>query len=122
MSGSSTAFNGLNVPGGLIVQNGFRPLYSNVSSGTSFTAGAYGTHYNITTSGLTGITLGSGAAGTYDTNVYWVFRNNTGTYLTLTLTYTISGGGTSTLTIPPSNSTTAMVIANSGGSAGVVFF
>ena len=115
-------FTGLSVNGGLVLSNGFRPLYSNVSSGTSFTAGAYGTHYNITTSGITGITLGSGTAASVDSNVYWVFRNNTGVYLTITLTYTISGGGVNSLVIPPANSVTAMVVANSGGSAGVVFF
>ena len=113
--------NVLSVTGGFYITNGYRPLYSNVTA-TSVTTGAYGTHYNITNSGFGAITLGSSTGATADYNAYWVFRNNTGAYLNITVTYTVSGGGTGTVTIPPATSLTIMFTATSGGSTGVVFF
>ena len=111
----------LAVTGGLSLTNGYRPLYSNVTA-SSLTTGAYGTHYNITTSAFAALTLGSGAGNAADYNAYWVLRNNTGSYLSIAVTYTVSGGGSSTITIPPATSTTIMFVATTGGSAGVVFF
>ena len=110
---SNLSFNAsslLSVNGGLVVSNGFRPLFSNVSSGTSFTAGAYGTQYNITASGITGITLPT-VVGSTDSNAYWVFRNNTAGYLSITFTYTTAGTTypANPVTIPPANSLTMMV-------------
>ena len=110
---SNLTFNAsslLSVNGGLVVSNGFRPLFSNVSSGTSFTAGAYGTQYNITTSALTGITLPT-VVGSTDSNAYWLFRNNTAGYLSITFTYTTAGTTypANPVTIPPANSLTMMV-------------
>jgi hypothetical protein len=116
------AFQGLTVNGGLSLAQGYRPLYSNVTT-SNLTTGAYGYHYNITNSGFNAITLGSSTGSANDYGAYWVFRNNTGTYLNITVTYTVSGGTPSnTVTIPPANSLTMMFIATSGGSAGVVFF
>ena len=123
---SGLTFNALSllsVNGGLVVSNGIRPLYSNVSSGTSFTAGAYGTQYNITTSGITGITLPAITWAT-DSNAYWVFRNNSSSYLSVTFTYTGSytTAPTNPVTIPSSNSITMMVTSPGGSTANDVLF
>ena len=127
------AFSGLNVNGGLVLSNGYRPLYasvtaSNLTSGTSpsINATSYGTHYNIINSGFNAITLPSSTAST-DLNAYWVFRNNTGSYLSITVTYTGNGGGSSptnqgVLTIPPATSTTIMFVTNTFGSGAYAFF
>jgi hypothetical protein len=107
-----TPVTALDVNGGVTIRNGYRPTYSNVSSGTSLTinANTYGTHFNITTSALTGITLPT-VTGSTDSNAYWVFRNNTAGYLSITFTYTTSGTTypTNPVTIPPANSLTMMV-------------
>jgi hypothetical protein len=119
-------FTGMTINGGLFLSNGYRPRYSNVTE-SSLTTGAYGFHYNITTSAFASLTLaaagGGGAGNVADYNAYWVFRNNTASYLKIAVTYTVSGGAPSnTITIPPATSTTIMFVATTGGSAGVVFF
>jgi hypothetical protein len=118
-------FTGMTINGGLFLSNGYRPLYSNVTTST-LTTGAYGYHYNITTSAFASLILaapGGGAGNVADYNAYWVLRNNTGSYLSIAVTYTISAGvSPNTITIPPATSTTIMFIATTGGSAGVVFF
>ena len=109
---TTTPATALDVNGGVTIRNGYRPLYSNVSSGTSLTVGSnvYGTHFNITTSGLTAITLPT-IVWASDSNAYWVFRNNTGTYESITFTYTTAGTTfpTNPVTIPPANSVVLMV-------------
>jgi hypothetical protein len=121
-TGLSFSASLLTVNGGLVLSNGFRPLFSNVSSGTSFTAGAYGTQYNITASGITGITLPTVTPST-DSNAYWVFRNNTAGYLSVTFTYTTAGTTypTNPVTIPPANSLT-MMVTYPGSVLGYVLF
>ena len=109
---TTTPATALDVNGGVTIRNGYRPTYSNVSSGTSFTvpSTAYGTHFNITASSITGITLPT-VVGSTDSNAYWVFRNNTAGYLSITFTYTTAGTTypTNPVTIPPANSLTMMV-------------
>jgi hypothetical protein len=109
---TTTPVTALDVNGGVTIRNGYRPTYSNVSSGTSLTisANTYGTHFNITTSALTGITLPT-VTGSTDSNAYWVFRNNTAGYLSITFTYTTAGTTypANPVTIPPANSLTMMV-------------
>jgi len=109
---TTTPATALDVNGGVTIRNGYRPSYSNVSSGTSFTvpSTAYGTHFNITASSITGITLPT-VVGSTDSNAYWVFRNNTAGYLSITFTYTTAGTTypTNPVTIPPANSLTMMV-------------
>uniref|UniRef100_A0A6C0ERP2 Uncharacterized protein n=1 Tax=viral metagenome TaxID=1070528 RepID=A0A6C0ERP2_9ZZZZ len=109
---TTTPATALDVNGGVTIRNGYRPSYSNVSSGTSLTvpSAAYGTHFNITTSSITGITLPT-VVGSTDSNAYWVFRNNTAGYLSITFTYTTAGTTypTNPVTIPPANSLTMMV-------------
>jgi hypothetical protein len=110
--GTKVPATALDVNGGVTIRNGYRPTYSNVSSGTSLTisANTYGTHFNITTSALTGITLPT-VTGSTDSNAYWVFRNNTAGYLSITFTYTTAGTTypANPVTIPPANSLTMMV-------------
>ena len=117
--------NILAVAGGLTLTNGYRPTYTGVSATGAITtsASSYGTHYNITTTSLTSIVLGGGTGSAGDYGAYWVFRNNTGSYLPITFTYTISAGSsTSVVTIPPGNSVTAMFTSTSGGSNGIALF
>jgi hypothetical protein len=118
--------NILAVSGGLTITNGYRPVYNLWSSGAmiSPTNTTYGTHYSITTSAVTAITLPT-STNTTDNNAYWVFRNNTGTYLSITVTYTGTGASspTGTVTIPPANSLTIMYIGGTGsGSSYYAFF
>jgi len=123
--GTATVAGGayaLQVAGGLTVDKGFRPSYSNVTSGTSITASSnYGTHYDIQTSAITGLTISYPAAGSNnwsnDSNGYWVFRNNTGSYLSLAITYTAATPNIypSNVTIPPANSVTLMASYPGGG-------
>lgn len=111
---SNMTFSGsiLDVTGGANIRNGVRQLYSNVSSGTSLTisSNTYGTHYNITASSLTGITLPT-VTPSSDSNAYWVFRNSSGAYLSITFTYTTAGTvyPTNPVSIPPENSVAMMV-------------
>jgi hypothetical protein len=114
---TTTPATALDVNGGITVRNGYRPLYSNVSSGTSLTVGSnvYGTHFNITTSGLTAITLPT-ITWASDSNAYWIFRNNTGTYLSITFTYNSAANSApvNPVTIPPANSITMLLNYNIG--------
>jgi hypothetical protein len=123
---ANLTFNGsqLDVSGGLTVRNGFRPLYMNVS-GTSLTipTNAFGTHYNITNSAFTSLTLPT-INWSNDSNGYWVFRNNTSSYLSTTVTYSTAGTSapTNPVVIPPANSTTIMVTYPSGTTSNYVLF
>jgi hypothetical protein len=123
---SNMAFNGsiLDVTGGANIRNGVRQLYSNVSSGTSLTvlSNSYGTHYNITASSITGITLPTVTASS-DSNAYWVFRNNTAGYLSITFTYTTAGTTypTNPVTIP-SESCIALMVTYPSSVLGYVLF
>jgi hypothetical protein len=120
-----TPATALDVNGGVTIRNGYRPLYSNVSTGTSLSisANTYGTHYNITTTALTAITLPT-ITWASDSNAYWVFRNNTGTYLSITFTYTSAGttAPTNPVTIPPANSVTMMLTYPGGTTSNYVLF
>jgi hypothetical protein len=122
---TTTPATALDVNGGVTIRNGFRPLYSNVSAGTSLSVSTntYGTHYNITTSALSAITLPA-ITWASDSNAYWVFRNNTGTYLSITFTYTSAGttAPTNPVTIPPANSVTVMLTYPGGATSNYVLF
>jgi hypothetical protein len=83
---------------------------SNVT-GTSLTSSttpalnsSSGVYYNITNSAFSAVSLP--ATNTIFTGAYWVLRNNTSAYLSVTITYTSGGGITSPLAIPPTNSAT----------------
>jgi hypothetical protein len=123
---SNLTFDGsqLNINGGLTISNGFRPLYSNVT-GTSLTvaSNSFGTHYNITNSGFSALTLPT-INWSNDSNGYWIFRNNTSSYLSTTITYTTAGttAPTNPVVIPPANSTTIMVTYPSGTTSNYVLF
>jgi hypothetical protein len=74
-------------------------------SGTSatFTANSYGIYYNITNSGFNGITLPATAAF----NGWFVtLRNNTSSYLSITVGGVANSTPASPFTIPPANSVT----------------
>ena len=122
--GTTAPATQLDVSGGLTVRNGFRPLYMNVS-GTSLTvpSNSFGTHYNITNSGFSALTLPT-INWSNDSNGYWIFRNNTSSYLSTTITYTTAGttAPTNPVVIPPANSTTIMVTYPSGTTSNYVLF
>jgi len=122
----ATPVTSLHVGGGLTIQNGYRPLYSNITTSGVLTISnnAYGTHYNITTTAITGITFPSSITWTTDSNAYWVFRNNTGTYLSLAMTYQVVATTTpgTPVTIPPGNSMTVMLTYPSGSTSNYVLF
>jgi len=113
----------LSLTGGFQLTNGYRPSYTAVTSGTSITPGGltYGTYYDIQTSTITGLSIGYPVTGSNnwsnDANAYWVFRNNTGGYLSLTVTYTSATPNIypSTIVIPPANSITLMATYPGGG-------
>jgi hypothetical protein len=111
----------LSVGGGLSLTNGFRPLYSNVSAATTLTLGAtYGTYFNITTSATVAVSVTSQSS--VDSNAHWVFRNNTGTYLSIAVSYTTGGSGPTLMTIPPANSVTLFYTGATSGTSAYVFF
>ena len=104
-----------------------RPLYSNFASGTTLTpaTNSYGTYYNITTSACSAFTIPSATWQT-DSNAYWVFRNNCGAYLGITVTWqgTYTSAPSNPITIPPNNSVTIMLVCPSGagGASNYVLF
>jgi hypothetical protein len=110
---SKLTFNGtlLSVNGGLSLTNGYRPLYQQVTaSPLTVASNSYGTYYNITYSSLTAITLPA-VVGSNDANAYWVFRNNSGSSLSITFTYTTAGTTypSNPVSIPSASSVTMMV-------------
>jgi hypothetical protein len=122
--GTTTPATALDVNGGVTIRNGYRPLFSNVSTNTlTITAGNFGTHYYLTSPYMSNITLPTLTSST-DSNGYWVFRNTTSYYInTLFFWPTINGTSPTAPTsnyigIPPSNSLTLMLV-NSGGSYGL---
>jgi hypothetical protein len=121
---TTTPATALDVNGGVTIRNGLRPLYSNVTANPlTVAANSYGTHFNITTSALAAITLPT-ITWASDSNAYWVFRNNTGTYLSITFTYTSAGttAPTNPVTIPPANSLTMMLTYPGGTTSNYVLF
>jgi hypothetical protein len=123
--GTTTPATTLDVNGGVTIRNGLRPLYSNVSSGTSLTVApnSFGTMFDITASSLTGITLPT-VVWSNDSNAYWTFRNNTSGYLAITFTYTGSytTAPTNPVAIPPANAVTLMLTYPSGSTSNYVLF
>jgi hypothetical protein len=115
----------LQVGGALTINNCYRPLYSNVTvSSYNATGIAYGYHFNITHSGFSQVQMGS-VNFTTDSNAYYVFRNNTGTYLSVTFLYSNAGSSfpTNPVIIPPANSVTMMITnTGSGGASNYVLF
>lgn len=106
------------------------PVATSISTssvtGTSLTAGTspaiststYGTYYYITNSGFNSLTLPTTTAGS-TVGSYWVLRNNTSTYLSVTVTN--NANLSNPLVIPPSNSTTIVVTTASSSPAYVLF-
>jgi hypothetical protein len=122
--GTTTPATHLDVNGGVTIRNGFRPLYSNVTtSNLTVASNSFGTHYNITNSAFSALTLPT-ISWSNDSNGYWVFRNNTSSYLSTTITYTTAGttAPTNPVVIPPGNSTTIMVTYPSGSTSNYVLF
>ena len=89
------------------------PVPTNIVSVTvttpPFELGTSGTFYNITNSGLTALTTPS---GTIANGSFWVLRNNTSTYLSMTPQTGNTTGLPSPLVIPPFNSVTLVWSSN----------
>jgi hypothetical protein len=114
----------LSLTGGFRLTNGFRPPYVEVKTGTSITpaADSYGTYYDIQTSAITGLSIGYPVTGSNnwsnDANAGWLFRNNSGGYLTLTVTYTSATPNIypGSISIAPDTGVTLMAVYPGGGS------
>ena len=72
-------------------------------SATSLTVGTSATFYNLTNSGFSSLTL---PASTPSDGTFWVLRNNSGSYISITTLTNTSTGLSTPLVIPPSNSVT----------------
>jgi hypothetical protein len=121
---TTTPVTQLEVNGGVTIRNGYRPLYNNVTaSNLSVSANSFGTHYNITNSAFSTMTLPT-ITWANDSNGYWVFRNNTSSYLSVTITYqnSYTSAPTNPVVIPPANSTTIMVTYPGGTTSNYVLF
>ena len=93
----------------------FRPNYSNVtSSSLTIPNSSYGSLFNITSSSLASITWPA-VNFTTDSNYYWILRNNTASYLSITNTYTTSGTTSlpQPMSIPPGTSVNVLVTGTS---------
>jgi hypothetical protein len=114
----------LSLTGGFRLTNGFRPPYVEVKTGTSITpaADSYGTYFDIQTSAITGLSIGYPVTGSNnwsnDANAGWLFRNNSGGYLSLTVTYTSATPNIypTTISIAPDTAVTLLAVYPGGGS------
>jgi hypothetical protein len=124
--GTTSPATQLDINGGLTIRNGYRPLYSNVTtSSLTVAANSYGTHFNLTNSAFATMTLPNmNTLWASDSNGYWVFRNNTSSYLSVAITYqgSYTSAPTNPVVIPPSNSTTIMVTYPGGTTSNYVLF
>jgi hypothetical protein len=115
------------IGGGLTLGNGYRPLYSNVTGSGPITTSrtTYGTHYYLTNSALSSVTLAVPDTA-LDLNAYWVFRNATGTYLSVTFTWPTIGvapvPSVNVFSIPPSNAMTVMFVSSNSGGGNFGFY
>lgn len=93
----------------------FRPNYSNVTtSSLTIPNSSYGSLFNITSSSLSAITWPT-VNFTTDSNSYWILRNNTASYLSITNTYTTVGTSSlpQPMSIPPGTSVNVLVTSTS---------
>jgi hypothetical protein len=117
----------LDVNGGFTVRNGYRPLFSNVTGSGPITTSrtSYGTHYYLTNSAFSAVTLAVPDTAA-DLNAYWVFRNATGTYLSVTFTWPTIGvapvPSVNVFSIPPSNAMTVMFVSSNSGGGNFGFY
>ena len=107
------------------------PVSSLTGTYATFSNFSYGIYYYITNSAFSNIALigttaptgtGTATAPSIGTGWYVTLRNNTGSYLSITVGGTLSSTPASPFTIPPSNSTTIAYDAALAGGAGYVFF
>jgi hypothetical protein len=121
--GTTSPATTLDVNGGFTVRNGYRPITQiyTTAGPISLAASSYGTHYYITNSSVASITFATAFPNAQtDSNGYWVFRNATGSYLSITITWpstisnsagssiSLSGSSTNFVPVPPSNAMTLM--------------
>ena len=109
-----TPITTLDVSGGATIRNGLRPPYYTITTGSySIASSSYGSLYNITTSALSNLTWPV-VTMPGDSNAYWILRNSTGVYLSVTSTYsTAVSTGTalpSPMAIAPGTSVNVMVV------------
>ena len=78
-------------------------ITSSPISATTLTVGSSATFYNLTNSGFNTLVL---PASTPSNGTFWVLRNNSGSYISITTITNTSTGLTTPLVIPPSNSIT----------------
>jgi hypothetical protein len=126
--GSSNNSYMLDVAG--IARSGI-PVSSLTGTSATFGANAFGIYYYITNSAFSNIGLyntSGGATGTggtaplIGTGWYVTLRNNTGSYLSITVNGLLASTPASPFVIPPANAVTIAYDANLAGGAGYVFF
>jgi hypothetical protein len=88
------------------------------STSPAITTSTYFTYYNITNSGFNALTLP--ASIPTDAGFFWVLRNNTSSYLSITVTN--NANVTTPTSIPPSNSLTIAVSGTGSSTDGYVLF
>jgi hypothetical protein len=107
------------------------PVSSLTGTSATFGANAFGIYYYITNSAFSNIGLyntSGGATGTggtaplIGTGWYVTLRNNTGSYLSITVNGLLASTPASPFVIPPANAVTIAYDANLAGGAGYVFF
>jgi hypothetical protein len=107
------------------------PVSSLTGTSATFGATAFGIYYYITNSGFSNIglfnTLGgaTGSGGTappMGTGWYVTLRNNTGSYLSITVNGLLASTPASPFVIPPANAVSIAYDANLAGGSGYVFF
>ena len=107
------------------------PISSLTGTYATFSNFSFGIYYYITNSAFSNIALtgttapagtGTAAAPSIGTGWYVTLRNNTGSYLSITVSGTLSSTPASPFTIPPSNATTIAYDSALAGGAGYVFF
>jgi len=87
----------------LKIQNVANTTLTNLTS-PAISTSTYGTYYYITNSGFTGLTLPATLPAAGDAGAFWVLRNNTSSYLSVSVTN--PSNLSSPLVIPPSNAVT----------------
>jgi collagen type VII alpha len=96
------------------------PLYarmpvSNIATSTlTVTSGTFGVYYSLENPTFSNITLPVSTVSA-DGGAFWVFRNNTGVYMNITLTNTLTIA--SPVTLPPSNNVTIVLSTISNNTA-----
>jgi hypothetical protein len=88
------------------------------TTSVTVSAATFGTYYNITNSGFTGVTLP--ASYTSNAGAYWLFRNNTNTTMSVTYTNNLTAFANPQSIAPQTSQT--VVCSGTSNSDGYILF